>query len=252
LNDYDAYMQAREDYQSLQQERTEARSAAPISQPRPAGPTTAVAERPSAATRGALTPATEEVDENGIQQVKINDPRSPYQGQTINVKVTSPWNPPQDLQQYVSNVIDQELPPSDYPDLNRRVSSQVDYFLRNGFPDKAAQAVETAKEQAESGVEPEEVGEEQWAPYYTGVSKSDLARYASKIGYRPGMGKAEIARRMAEVRANEVAKNYRDSASTFIEQYSAPAETEEEPPVEEPEQELEPVGMATAVAKKGP
>jgi hypothetical protein len=59
------------------------------------------------------------------------------------------------------------------------------------------------------------------------------------------MGKTEIARRIAAVRANEVAKNYRDSASEFIEQYSAPQEAEPEP-------EPEPVGMATAVAKRGP
>jgi hypothetical protein len=59
------------------------------------------------------------------------------------------------------------------------------------------------------------------------------------------MPKAEIARRIAAVRANEVAKNYRDSAQQFIKQYTTPAEALEEsaPPPQ-------PGKMVTAVAAR--
>ena len=84
-------------------------------------------------------------------------------------------------------------------------------------------ATTNAPVRAETGVQPEE-----WAAHTSGVTKTDLARYASKIAYRPGMGKVEIDRRIAAVRAAEVARNYRDSASAFIKQYSTPLEPETE------------------------
>ena len=94
-------------------------------------------------------------------------------------------------------------------------------------------------------MQPEEAQPEEWVGHTSGVTKSDLARYAAKIGYRPGMAKAEIARRIAAARANEVAKNYRDSAQQFIKQYTTPAEVPEEsaPPPQ-------PGEMVTAIAEK--
>jgi hypothetical protein len=223
LNDYDAYQSALEDYRAQKGAQTEARAAAPVSQPAPApaeaAPTPTPAPAAPAPATGAPPAAAPTAPATLTEQLKASLAQTP---EAAAEKPAAPAPPstaapvaPEitNLRNSVESFVESEVPFDQFPALNRRTVAQVDHALSQGDVPKAQKWLDDAYDKM--NVSPDDLTTEQ---RQNAMETDDWARTHAAQGRNQYVGKKMLAQRNRVETQPKLADSYRDAVSKFLEQ----------------------------------